>query len=56
MIRGGNGIVDGPVGHANFKVIMEAVNSRGCRNLEATNVRLDLLLGQIHAACFNSVL
>lgn len=56
VIRGGNGIVDGPVGHANSKVIMEAVNSRGCRNLEATNVRLDLLLGQIHAACFNSVL
>ncbi|KAL4638694.1 hypothetical protein ACB092_03G164500 [Castanea dentata] len=38
VIRGGNGIVDGPVGHANFKVIMEAVNSRGCRNLDATNV------------------
>lgn len=37
VIRGGNGIVDGPVDHANFKVIMEAVNSRGFGNLEATN-------------------
>ncbi|KAK7842184.1 urease [Quercus suber] len=37
VIRGGNGIVDGPVDHANFKVIMEAVNSRGFGNLEETN-------------------
>jgi len=56
VIRGGNGIVDGLVDHANFKVIKEAVNLRGFGNLEATNARLDLLLGQIHAACFNSVL
>ena len=56
VIRGGNGIVDGLVDHANFKVIKEAVNLRRFGNLEATNARLDLLLGQIHAACFNAVL
>ena len=43
MIRGGNGIVDSPVDHASFKVVMEAVNSRGFGNQEETNARLDLL-------------
>lgn len=37
VIRGGNGIVDGLVDHANFKVIKEAVNLRRFGNLEATN-------------------
>lgn len=56
VIRGGNGIADGPVDHAKYgKVMMEAVSSRGFRHLEATDARLDLPLGQFRAVCFISV-
>ncbi|XP_059448917.1 urease [Corylus avellana] len=38
VIRGGNGIADGPVDHAKHgKVMMEAVSSRGFRHLDATD-------------------
>lgn len=51
VIRGGNGIADGPVDYARFREIMEAVNSRDFGNREEENARLDLLLGKFHAAC-----
>ncbi|KAE8023675.1 hypothetical protein FH972_009347 [Carpinus fangiana] len=39
VIRGGNGIADGPFDHAKYgTVVMEAVSSRGFRHLEATDV------------------
>ncbi|KAJ4710889.1 urease [Melia azedarach] len=37
VIRGGNGIVDGPVDDANCMTAMEAVNERGFGNLEEAN-------------------
>lgn len=44
MIRGGNGIVDGPVDDANCMTAMEAVNERGFGNLEEANARLEFML------------
>ncbi|KAG2706697.1 hypothetical protein I3760_05G115600 [Carya illinoinensis] len=37
VIRGGNGIADGPVDRAKFREVMGAVNSRGFGNLEENN-------------------
>lgn len=45
VIRGGNGIADGPVDRAKFREVMGAVNSRGFGNLEENNARLGILLG-----------
>lgn len=56
MIRGGNGIADGPADHANYGTVGEAINLRGFGHLEETNVRLDLPLGQFRAAFFISAL
>lgn len=39
VIRGGNGIADGPVDDAKFKEVMEAVKSRGFGNKEEENAR-----------------
>lgn len=41
VIRGGNGIADGPVDHAKFKEVTGAV---GFGHLEETNARLGILL------------
>lgn len=39
MIRGGNGVADGPVDDAKFREVMEAVKSRGFGNKEEENAR-----------------
>ncbi|KAL6983864.1 Urease [Sarracenia purpurea var. burkii] len=39
VIRGGNGIVDGPVDDANITSVMEAVHARGFGHSEETNAR-----------------
>ncbi|KAE8664608.1 Urease [Hibiscus syriacus] len=37
VIRGGNGIVDGPVDTANIETVMETIRSKGYENMEDTN-------------------
>ncbi|KAE8687389.1 Urease [Hibiscus syriacus] len=39
VIRGGNGIVDGPVDIANIETVMETVRSEGYMNMEETDAR-----------------
>lgn len=41
VIRGGNGIVDGPVTDARWEAILEALTARGFGNKEEANARLD---------------
>lgn len=40
VIRGGNGIVDGPVDDVNWTVVMETMERIGFMHLEDTDVRL----------------
>lgn len=40
VIRGGNGIVDGPVDDANWTVLMETMERRGFRHLQEGDARL----------------
>lgn len=40
VIRGGNGIVDGPVDDVNWTVLMETMERRGFRHLEEGDARL----------------
>lgn len=40
VIRGGNGIVDGPVDDANLQAVMNSIKIRGFGNLEEANSRL----------------
>ena len=42
VIRGGNGIADGPVDDSKLKEVMEAVHSRGFGDLEEKDARYTL--------------
>lgn len=42
VIRGGNGIADGPVDDANITSVMEAVHTKGFKHAEETNARFKI--------------
>lgn len=44
VIKGGNGIVDGPVDVARWEEILGAVSTRGFGNIEEPNARLSFYL------------
>ncbi|KAK6239289.1 hypothetical protein QUC31_004758, partial [Theobroma cacao] len=53
VIRGGNGIVDGPVDDANVKIVMETIKREGYGSLKDANARFTTL-ARISALCFSS--
>lgn len=52
VIRGGNGIVDGPVNDANCSAAMEIVTRRRYGNLEDANARCVIYAKPSSATCF----
>lgn len=56
VIKGGNGIVDGPVDDAKREEVLEALSSGGFGNKEEENARFRLYTLQINIACFAFVL
>lgn len=53
VIRGGNGIVDGPVDPANYAAVAEAINRRGFGNQEEANARLRISDRALSCCIFN---
>lgn len=51
VIRGGNGIVDGPVHDANIIAAMDTVCARAFGNFEETHARFRKLLKHFSVAC-----